>query len=84
MASLSLFASQPVEAAQEIATLAAGDSRLGAVAFLFVPALAWVLFNIGGPATRQLEDMQGAKPKSSAPRAVSSPAAKKKVPAKKR
>lgn len=52
-----LFSSGNALAAQEFTQLAAGDNRLGAVLFLVVPALGWVLFNIGGPATRQLDGM---------------------------
>ena len=81
---VSLLVSQPVEAAQEIATLAAADNRLGAVAFLFVPAIAWVLFNISGPANRQLAGMRVGKPKPATPKSASRRAAPKKAASKRR
>lgn len=73
-----LLAATPVQAAQEVAQLAAQDNRLGAVAFIFVPAIAWVLFNILGPASRQLDAMSAGKPKPVTPRSAGrAPAAKK-------
>lgn len=53
----SLFASGNALAAQEMATLAASDNRLGTIGLLLLPVLGWVGFNIFGPATRQLENM---------------------------
>ena len=44
------------EAAQEVAAVA-GDNRLNILLTLFVPAVAWVLFNIGGPALNQVNGM---------------------------
>ncbi|GMH32439.1 hypothetical protein BSKO_00273 [Bryopsis sp. KO-2023] len=58
-----MLAAQNAEAAQQIGSIAAGDNRLGALLFLLVPAIGWVLFNIGGPASRQLDDMSGKKKK---------------------
>ena len=45
------------QAASEVAQLAAGDNRVGIIATLALPALGWVLFNIGGPALNQLANM---------------------------
>ena len=48
-----------VSAAQEIADIAAqSDNRFGILATLALPALAWVGFNIFGPALTQLQAMQ--------------------------
>ncbi len=52
-----LLASQKADAAQEVAQLAAGDNRFGIIATLFLPVLGWVLFNIGGPALNQLNNV---------------------------
>ena len=41
-----LVAASPAVAATEVATLAAGDGRLGILLGLFVPALGWVAFNM--------------------------------------
>lgn len=78
-----LLAATPVQAAQEVAQLAAQDNRLGAVAFIFVPAIAWVLFNILGPASRQFDAMSAGKPKPAAPRSAGRAPAAKKAPARK-
>ena len=43
-------------AAQEVAAMA-GDNRTGILLTLFVPAVAWVLFNIAGPALNQVNNM---------------------------
>ena len=43
-----LLAAQSAEAAQQVADLAAGDSRGGILAGLALPAIGWVLFNIAG------------------------------------
>ena len=43
----SMMAVQQADAASEIAQLAGGDNRLIILATLFVPAIGWVLFNIG-------------------------------------
>ncbi|EIE27294.1 hypothetical protein COCSUDRAFT_52123 [Coccomyxa subellipsoidea C-169] len=51
-----LLASQKADAAQEVAQLAAGDSRFAIIATLFLPVIGWVLFNIGGPALNQLNN----------------------------
>jgi photosystem II PsbY protein len=51
----SLLAAQSADAA-EIAQVAAGDNRIGAILLLFAPVVGWVLFNIGGPALNQLND----------------------------
>eukprot|EP00878_Enallax_costatus_P047074 GHUV01057454.1.p1 GENE.GHUV01057454.1~~GHUV01057454.1.p1 ORF type:complete len:148 (-),score=56.42 GHUV01057454.1:55-498(-) len=54
-AALSLFAAQQADAAAEIAQLAASDNRFGTISLLFVPALAWVAFNMFQPALNQLD-----------------------------
>ena len=41
----SMLMAESANAATEVAQLAAGDSRVGAIALLFVPALGWVAFN---------------------------------------
>ncbi|KIZ01880.1 hypothetical protein MNEG_6079 [Monoraphidium neglectum] len=56
-AALSLFAAQQAEAATEIAQLAASDNRLGTIALLFAPAVAWVGFNMLQPLNNQLDRM---------------------------
>ncbi|KAI8476953.1 MAG: hypothetical protein J3K34DRAFT_203010 [Monoraphidium minutum] len=56
-AALSLAAAQSAEAATEIAQLAAGDNRFGTIALLFVPAIAWVGFNMLQPLNNQLNRM---------------------------
>ena len=43
----SLLAAQSADAATELATVAAGDGRVGIIALLFAPVLGWVAFNIG-------------------------------------
>jgi photosystem II PsbY protein len=52
----SLLAAQNADAATEIAQVAAGDARILAIATLFVPAIGWVLFNIGGPLLNQVNE----------------------------
>ena len=45
----SLLAGAPsAQAAMELAQVADNDARLGVLAFIFLPALAWVAFNIAG------------------------------------
>ena len=44
------------QAATELAQLA-GDSRLGTISLLFLPALGWVAFNMLQPLTNQLGRM---------------------------
>eukprot|EP00891_Asterochloris_glomerata_P002808 jgi/Astpho2/2808/Aster-00973 len=55
----SMLMAQNADAATDVAQIAqkAGDNRILAVAALLTPALGWVLFNIGGPATNQLKQM---------------------------
>jgi len=53
----SMFAAGNADAAQELGQLAAGDSRVLVIATLFVPIVGWVLFNIGGPALNQFQDV---------------------------
>ncbi len=44
-----LLANAPsAQAAMEIAQVADGDGRVGILGFIFLPALAWVAFNIAG------------------------------------
>lgn len=57
LGSAGLLVAQQAEAAQVIGSVADSDNRLGALLFLIAPALGWVLFNIGGPASRQFDDM---------------------------
>ena len=56
-AAASMLSSGNAQAASEVAQLAAGDNRLGIIATLALPAVGWVLFNIGGPALNQLANM---------------------------
>ena len=56
-AAATMMSSGNAQAASEVAQLAAGDNRLGIIATLALPALGWVLFNIGGPALNQLANM---------------------------
>lgn len=56
-AALSLAAAQQADAATEIAQLAAGDGRFGTISLLFLPAIAWVGFNMLGPLNNQLDRM---------------------------
>lgn len=42
-----MMAAQSADAATEVAQLAGGDSRFLIIAGLFLPAVGWVLFNIG-------------------------------------
>ncbi|KAF6254379.1 ycf32-related poly protein of photosystem II [Scenedesmus sp. NREL 46B-D3] len=56
-AALSLFAAQNADAATELSQLAASDNRLSTISLLFLPALAWVGFNMLQPATNQLNRM---------------------------
>lgn len=58
----SLFAADQADAATEFTQLAASDNRLGIILTLLVPVLGWVLFNILGPAQRQLQSMSSDKP----------------------
>lgn len=53
-----LLSSQTAEASTELLQLAESDNRVGVIATLFVPALAWVGFNILGPLNNQLAKMQ--------------------------
>merc|ERR1711988_42664 len=50
---------QAAEAAQEVAQLA--DGRPLAIVGVLSVAIGWVLFNIGGPALNQLDDMDKSK-----------------------
>lgn len=50
-------AAGPAAAAQEVATLAAGDGRLSILLSLFVPALGWVAFNMAQPVANQISAM---------------------------
>ena len=67
----SLLAGQSADAAAEVAELAAGDNRFLIIATVLLPVVAWVLFNISGPALAQLNNMntklgggaKGKKPK---------------------
>lgn len=43
----SFLAAGNANAAVEIAQLAGSDNRVGILATLFLPAIGWVLFNIG-------------------------------------
>ena len=52
----SLLLAGQAAAASEVAQLA-GDNRLSTIALLLVPVLGWVGFQIGGPALRQLDNM---------------------------
>jgi len=59
-----------VQAATELAQLAATDNRLATISLLFIPALGWVAFNIIPPLFNQLnrmgelaEDAKGSAPK---------------------
>eukprot|EP00210_Caulerpa_lentillifera_P001630 g1568.t1 len=72
----------PIQAAEEVMQLAAQDNRFGAITFVFVPAIAWVLFNILGPASRQMEAMTAGQPKKAVPRATNRAPAIKKAPVK--
>ncbi len=54
---LAMAASEPAQAAQEVAELAA-DNRFSVLILLFAPALGWVGFNILLPAINQLQNMQ--------------------------
>ncbi|EFN55287.1 hypothetical protein CHLNCDRAFT_134219 [Chlorella variabilis] len=60
----SLLAAQNAEAAQQVADLAAGDNRFGTIAFLALPVVGWVLFNILGPLQNQLDAMGDKKKRS--------------------
>jgi len=57
----SFMAAGSASAATELAQIAASDNRFGLLLTLAAPALGWVLFNIGGPAQSQLENMKGKK-----------------------
>jgi photosystem II PsbY protein len=52
-AAASLIYSGNANAAQELVSLAEGDNRIGVIASLFVPALAWVGFNMLQPILNQ-------------------------------
>jgi photosystem II PsbY protein len=56
-AAMTMMAAESANAATEFAQVADSDGRLAAILTLFVPAIGWVLFNILGPAQRQLESM---------------------------
>ena len=45
----SMLAVQGADAASEVAQLAAGDSRFGIIAGLFLPALGWVVRSLSPP-----------------------------------
>mmetsp|Transcript_9262 Transcript_9262/g.12912 ORF Transcript_9262/g.12912 Transcript_9262/m.12912 type:complete len:184 (+) Transcript_9262:67-618(+) len=53
----------------QVAELKKTDGRLGKIVLLGVPVLAWVGFNILGPAQNQLSEMSGTAAKKSAPKA---------------
>jgi len=57
LSAASMLAVEQADAAQEVAQLAGGDNRLGALLALLFPAVGWVLFNIAGPTMNQLNDM---------------------------
>ena len=59
-ASTLLAAPEAAQAAQELSQLA--DARPLLLAGLFLPVLGWVAFNIGAPALRQIDAMQGGAP----------------------
>lgn len=50
-------AAAPAEAATQLADVA--DGRVSTLAAVFVPVLAWVAFNILGPAVNQVDEMSG-------------------------
>lgn len=77
-----LFAGGSVQAAQEVASVADADYRLGGVLFVIVPAIGWVLYNILGPAQSQLEAMNRGKPRSKVPPKKVKTAFKRPVPKK--
>ena len=52
-----LLGASSADAAEVVGDLAASDNRLGIILTLFVPALGWVLFNMAGPFTNQLNAM---------------------------
>lgn len=56
------------QAAVELSQIADSDGRLGAIAFLFLPALGWVAFNILQPAFNQLNRMGEMRESSAAPK----------------
>eukprot|EP01026_Neomeris_dumetosa_P004200 TRINITY_DN11124_c0_g1_i4.p2 TRINITY_DN11124_c0_g1~~TRINITY_DN11124_c0_g1_i4.p2 ORF type:complete len:317 (-),score=63.21 TRINITY_DN11124_c0_g1_i4:153-1103(-) len=58
---LSLVAAQQVDAASLVGDMAASDNRFGLLLLLGLPVLAWVAFNIGGPALNQLDSMGDSK-----------------------
>ncbi|KAG2494156.1 hypothetical protein HYH03_007791 [Edaphochlamys debaryana] len=60
-AAASLLAAGSAEASTELATLAAGDNRLGLILTLFVPVVAWAGFNIFSAAQAQLNQMSAKK-----------------------
>jgi len=63
VASTWMFSGQ-VQAATELAQMAATDNRLGTISLLFVPALGWVAFNILQPLFNQLDRMNEIKGES--------------------
>ncbi|KAK9807003.1 hypothetical protein WJX72_010408 [[Myrmecia] bisecta] len=56
-AAAAFLAAGNAQAAQEVATLAASDNRLGIIATLFLPVVGWVALNMFGPAKNQLDNM---------------------------
>ena len=52
-----ILAAQEASASSEVAELAAGDNRILIIATVLLPVVAWVLFNITGPALAQLSNM---------------------------
>ena len=55
VAASTLLSSGNALAATELVQIADGDTRLNLILTLFVPALAWVAFNIAGPLFRQIQ-----------------------------
>jgi len=56
-----LMAAPSAMAATEAVSQVALDGRLIALPLILAPAVGWVLFNILGPASRQIENMQKKK-----------------------
>jgi hypothetical protein len=54
-------AAGPAAAATEVATLAAGDGRLGILLSLFVPAIGWVVFNMAQVSEEGRREREGGR-----------------------
>jgi len=65
-AAATLLSAGNAQAAMEVTQIAGGDGRIGALLALFVPAVAWVTFNIAGPALNQINDMSEKNSKAAA------------------